>query len=291
MALKLLSLLGVAAFLGVAWACSSHRNRFPWRTVLSGLGLQLAFAWLILLKSFPLEEISTGITEEVYRQRVRELGALNRKEVFTIIIFLLTITLWILEPFIKEWTGGAIDYLEISFVAFTCSCLFFLPGIEVISWQAAEREISWGGIILIVTGLSLGMAIFKTGAAEWIAWTLFGSIGGLHPVAIVFIITLGVSLMKVMFSSNTVTGIIVVPLLIALAGATGISPALLAVPAGITSSLAFILVTSTPTNVIPYSSGYFTIGDMAKAGIWMTIVSSLCVTVSIYLLGTIFKII
>ena len=90
-----------------------------------------------------------------------------------------------------------------------------------------------------------------------------------------------------MFSSNTVTGIIVVPLLIALSKNLGLNPALLAIPAGITSSLAFILVTSTPTNVIPYSSGYFSIGDMARAGVIMTIVSSVCVTMSIYFFGSI----
>ena len=84
--------------------------------------------------------------------------------------------------------------------------VIFVPKNAVM--QAAAEAIESGiPNILIVTGLSLGMAIFKTGAAEWIAWTLFGSIGRLHPVAIVFIITHGVSLMKVMFSSNTVTGI------------------------------------------------------------------------------------
>ena len=82
-----------------------------------------------------------------------------------------------------------------------------------------------------------------------------------------------------------------VPLLIALAQNLNLDPALLGIPAGITSSLAFILVTSTPTNVIPYSSGYFSIGDMAKAGIWMTIVSSLSVTISIYMMGKLFGIV
>ena len=48
MELKLLSLLGMAAFIGVAWVCSLNRKQFPWRTVLSGLGLQFAFAVLIL---------------------------------------------------------------------------------------------------------------------------------------------------------------------------------------------------------------------------------------------------
>jgi len=75
-----------------------------------------------------------------------------------------------------------------------------------------------------------------------------------------------------------VTGAIVVPLLIALAGTLGLDARLVAIPAGITASLAFILVTSTPTNVIPYTAGYFSIGDMVKAGLLMTVVSSACVT-------------
>lgn len=45
---KFLSLLGVVVFIALAWGISLRRDRFPWRTVLTGLGLQLAFAVLIL---------------------------------------------------------------------------------------------------------------------------------------------------------------------------------------------------------------------------------------------------
>jgi len=48
MQLKLISLLGLIAFIGIAWAISSDRKRFPWRAVLWGLGLQLVFGFLIL---------------------------------------------------------------------------------------------------------------------------------------------------------------------------------------------------------------------------------------------------
>jgi CNT family concentrative nucleoside transporter len=48
MQLKLVSLLGLIAFIALAWALSAHRRLFPWRTVLWGLGLQFAFALLIL---------------------------------------------------------------------------------------------------------------------------------------------------------------------------------------------------------------------------------------------------
>jgi CNT family concentrative nucleoside transporter len=42
------SLLGLAAFIGLAWALSLNRRAFPWRTVLSGLALQATLAFLIL---------------------------------------------------------------------------------------------------------------------------------------------------------------------------------------------------------------------------------------------------
>ena len=46
--LKLLSLFGLASFLALAWAISENRKKFPWRTVLSGVGLQIFLGFLIL---------------------------------------------------------------------------------------------------------------------------------------------------------------------------------------------------------------------------------------------------
>ncbi len=48
MLLKLTSLFGLAAFLALAWALSTDRKKFPWRTVISGLLLQFTFGFLIL---------------------------------------------------------------------------------------------------------------------------------------------------------------------------------------------------------------------------------------------------
>jgi CNT family concentrative nucleoside transporter len=46
--LKLISLLGLLAFIGIAWVISTDRRKFPWRTVLWGVALQFCFAILIL---------------------------------------------------------------------------------------------------------------------------------------------------------------------------------------------------------------------------------------------------
>ena len=252
---------------------------------LPGAVLMIPFAWFTLLKMFPLEEVHIETSREEAQSQLSELGTISVKEWLTLGILTLAVILWIGSPLVENLTGGALDYLSISFVALACSCLYFLPGITVISWKKVQEETDWGGIILIMTGLSLGSAIYHTGAAQWLAVIAFAKIGLVHPMLQVFLVVFGVSLMKVAFSSNTVTGVIMVPLMIALSGQLGIDSTILAVPAGITASLAFILVTSTPTNVIPYSSGYFSILDMAKAGLVMTVWSSLCVTASIVIMG------
>jgi CNT family concentrative nucleoside transporter len=48
MHLRFISLLGLISFITLAWLLSYNRRRFPWRTVLWGVGLQFAFAVLIL---------------------------------------------------------------------------------------------------------------------------------------------------------------------------------------------------------------------------------------------------
>ena len=47
MPLKLISLLGVVSFLGLAWAMSSNRRQVPWRVVAWGMGLQLIIGLIV----------------------------------------------------------------------------------------------------------------------------------------------------------------------------------------------------------------------------------------------------
>ena len=72
MLLKTISLLGLAAFVVFAWLLSNNRRHFPWRTVLSGLGLQFAFA-LFILKTGAGLAIFGGV-----RNAVKRLGDLAR---------------------------------------------------------------------------------------------------------------------------------------------------------------------------------------------------------------------
>jgi len=79
MILKLISLLGLAAFLAFAWGLSTDRKRFPWRTVISGVLLQFVFGFLIL-KTGPGQAFFKGFADAV--SRVLDYAAEGSKFVF-----------------------------------------------------------------------------------------------------------------------------------------------------------------------------------------------------------------
>ncbi len=248
-----------------------------------GAMIMLPLGWFLLTKIFPPEfkEIPTSL--DSIRKELSELGPLNTREIKTLVVFLTMVTLWIGSGPISALVGFP---LPEAYVAFGGFALLFLPGLRVFpNWDEAGKCISWGGLVLIAGGIAAGMMLSKTGAARYIAWGLLSDIGTFHPILRVLAVVALVEVLKIFFSSNSVTGAVVVPLIIALAMEIGMNPWILAGPAGIATSMAFIMVTSSPTNVIPYSSGYFTIPDFAKAGIIMTIVAILSVTLSVAIFG------
>jgi sodium-dependent dicarboxylate transporter 2/3/5 len=224
---------------------------------------------------------------EDVKRGMKEQGPLTKKEKWTILIFGVTIATWITSPIISDLTGGTVK-IPMQAVALGGALLLFFPGVEIFSWREAQEDVDWGGIMLICAGIALGMVVYHTGAARWLSWVLLGPVVQLPGVIRVFAIVIVVSLLHMAFSSNTVTGTIIIPLLIALATDLGIHPWIICAPAAFTASLAFILVTETPTNIIPYSAGYFSIKDMAKAGVIMTVAAAICVSVSILVMGKIF---
>lgn len=238
--------------------------------------------WGVLLLFFPPEMRFLKKSRVDLKKEFKEFPPMDREEKVTLGVFLFTAVTWIATPWLEKISGISIP---ISMPLVVSVTVFFLPGISSIGWKEVEREISWNSILLIVTGISIGMSLYTTGAAEWLALALLGGIGNVHPFVQVFAVVIIVSILKVTFSSNTVTATIIIPILIALAENLGIPPLVIIIPAGLTSSMAFILVTSTPTNVIPYSAGYFSIRDMALSGTVFTIIGSAVVSISIYVIG------
>jgi sodium-dependent dicarboxylate transporter 2/3/5 len=254
-----------------------------WMTYGVPAGLLILFpTWGVLMLFFKPEMKRLAKTKAELQAEYDALPPMSREEKVTLVIFLLTVFLWLTTPLYERWLGISIP---ISMPVLLTAALFFFPGIGRISWKHVEEEISWSSILLIVSGISLGMMLYQTGAAEWLAVLFLGGLGPLHPFLQVLLVVLIVSFIKIFLSSNTVTATIIIPIMITLSVALGIDTLSITVPAALTTSMAFILVTSTPTNVIPYTAGYFSIRDMAVSGVVMTLVAAPIVGATIYVVG------
>ena len=133
--------------------------------------LMIPCGWRLLLRAFPpeLDRLPIGDTE--IQERIAALGSPSRLEIWTLAVFAGTIAVWLSTPLLAAWTGGRI-HPPAQAVALGGGLLLFLPGLSVLRWKEAQRDMDWGGVILIVAGLSLGVMVFDTGAARWLAQVL-----------------------------------------------------------------------------------------------------------------------
>ena len=238
--------------------------------------------WAVLMLMFRPEISHLKKTREEMHEEYRKLPAMGREERVTLWLFTLTVALWLGSPLLESVLGISIP---ISMPVLLTASIFFFPGVSETAWSSVEKDISWSSIVLILSGISLGMMLYETGAAEWLAVATLGGIAGLHPFLLVLLVVLIVSFIKIFLSSNTVTATIMIPIMITLAGAVGLDALSVTMPAAITASMAFIMVTSSPTNVIPYTAGYFTIRDFAVGGVIVSAVIAPIVAAVIYVVG------
>ena len=167
--------------------------------------LLLPAAWAVILLFFPPERPRLKKSREEIRTEAKSHAPATRDEKAVGIVFLFTIILWMVSPFISRLLGTKIP---ISMGALVAVVLLFAPGVLSYKWKDIEKDIDWSGILLIATGISLGTTLYKTGAAGWIATVILGGIGSLPVFWRITAVVFGVFSIKVVFSSNTLTGTI-----------------------------------------------------------------------------------
>jgi len=278
--------LGRAMMLAVAWGCAfggvatpiatganlialNYLEKFSGIVVSFGqwmlIGIPIcvtliAIGWLILTR--PLKSSKPLDTDE-------EQLSFGPREKRLVIIFSCAIIMWVLGGFLE---------LNSHHIALLAALGMFLPGINIVEWKKAIQSINWDSILLICAGVLIGDILYSSGVAETLARLLF--VPQLLKSGLFLrsaYIVLSVSVLKILFSSNTVTGVVLVPIMISLASTYELPTWGLVAPCIFSSALSLIVISSSPVNVIPYSAKTFTPKDMLKYGSLMTLCASMII--------------
>ena len=248
--------------------------------------LFLPLTWLWLTKiAFPLEiqSIPGGATR--IQAELDKLGPMTTPEKRVAVVFGITACAWTFRPLWTAWipTGSFITDSTIAMMA--TIVLFLTPagsGERLLNWEWASR-LPWNVLLLFGGGFSLAAGFERNGLSAWVGDQLHVFAQLPLPLFIVIVVVLIVTLTE--FASNTASTAMSIPILAATATSMGLSPLVLAIPATVAASCAFMLPAATPPNAIVFGTGYFTVPQMVKAGIGVNLIGVILVSLLTLLLA------
>ncbi|MGA0265964.1 MAG: SLC13 family permease [Lysobacterales bacterium] len=171
---------------------------------------------------------------------------------------------------------AATGYLPIHISALLGCFVMIITG--CLSWRDATQALSTQVILIIVASLALGVALMRTGGADYLAQVFLFSTMGMSPV---WVLSLLMLLMAVLTNivSNNAAAVIGTPIAISIASELGLplEPFVLAVLFG--ANLSFVTPMAYKTNLLVMNAGGYKFGDFMRVGIPLTVMMWLLLTI------------
>ena len=236
----------------------------------------LAIIYLLLTRVlFRNENIKFKSSSQLISNKLNELGKLSKKEIHVLIIFGITVFLWIFRTLINKLIPGF--KLSDTIISVGCAIsLFAIPSKFskpqfILNWNDT-KNLAWGILILFGGGLALAKGMSETGIVSLITDSIAGA-----NLNIIITVSLLITMMLFMteLMSNVALVAVLAPVMAGIAIGLEIPILHLLIPITMASSCAFMLPMATPPNAIVFASGYVKVSEMVRAGILINILSIL----------------
>lgn len=143
--------------------------------------------------------------------------------------------------------------------------------------------VSWDVIFLLAGVIPLGIAMSKSGAADWLGSLLAMHAGDWHPVFILMALYLVTTLLTEVVSNNA-SVVILVPVAISLGSLLGLDPFPLVLAVMFAASTSFLSPIGYQTNAMIYGTGVYRFTDFAKVGAPLNLLLMVVTSISIWIL-------
>ncbi|WP_062515648.1 SLC13 family permease [Halobacillus sp. KGW1] len=174
----------------------------------------------------------------------------------------------------KAWTAllslvGMIGLVTMNalsmFTAMSILVVFYLL-CKIVTPDEAKQNVQFHVLLLIASAFGIGQALFKTGAAEWVAGGLirlsdpFGIFGAL---VLLYVLT---ALFTEMITNNA-AAVLMFPIAVEAANRLGVEPMAFVILVTIGASASFLSPIGYQTNLIVYGPGGYRFKDYLKVGL------------------------
>lgn len=234
----------------------------------------LTVIYFVLVKwMFPNKQLEFPASKDVINSELKKLGPTSKKEKVVLVIFAITVFLWIFRTLINSvFPSIGLSDTVISMIA--AVSLFAVPynlkkGDFILKWKDTEK-LAWGILVLFGGGLALANGMATTGIVTTVTEAISNS-----NINIFFTVSLLILLMLFMteLMSNVALITVLAPIVAGIAIGLNIPMLHILIPVTMASSCAFMLPMATPPNAIVFASGYIKVKQMARVGIILNLIA------------------
>lgn len=238
--------------------------------------IMLISTYFVLVKiMFPCKGIAFAASSGVISDELKKLGKISKEEKRVLLIFFITVLLWITRTLInKIFPDLKLNDTIISLigaVALFAIPLNFKKPSFILKWDDTQK-LSWGILLLFGGGLALANGMKESGLVDLITASIAN--GGLNVILVVVLLILLMIFMTELMSNVALVSVLA-PVVAGIAIGMEIPILNLLIPVTIASSCAFMLPMATPPNAIVFASGYIKVSQMVKAGILLNVIGAI----------------
>jgi sodium-dependent dicarboxylate transporter 2/3/5 len=238
--------------------------------------IMIALSYITLVHLiFPSKGLNFTASKEVIKNELEKLGPTAPKEKMVLVIFGVTVSLWIFRTLINAALPN-LGLTDTMISIFAAIALFSIPfnlkkGDFILQWKDTEK-LAWGILILFGGGLALANGMSVTGIVDRVSQAIAAGNFSVSMTAGLLIVLM---LFMTELMSNVALVAVLAPVVAGIAIGLGIPIVYLLIPVTMASSCAFMLPMATPPNAIVFASGFIEVKDMVKAGIILNLVAVL----------------
>ncbi|TFH65354.1 MAG: SLC13/DASS family transporter [Gemmatimonadales bacterium] len=220
--------------------------------------LMTMLLWGFFMLWFPPEQKTIpGLRERVIRLN-QSLGPVRREEILAVVVVMSAVAALGLRSFFP-----ALALIDKSAIILLPTILLFL--FKVLSLDDLEGT-SWNIVFLFGGAMSIGLCLWQTGAASWLAIHWLTLFEGAHWLVFVLGMAAFVLVMT-NFIMNVAAIAISMPVALVMAPYLGVAPEVILFASLVTAGMPFLLLVGAAPNAIAYASGQFTPKEFFTAGI------------------------
>jgi sodium-dependent dicarboxylate transporter 2/3/5 len=227
--------------------------------------VMLPISSFIIVKMFKPEQLNMEVTEILKIEGEEAKISIVEKKVLVIVGIMLV--LWISSTWIPAF--------NVTIVAIAGLIAFFLPGINILSWDEFSKEVGWDAILMIGGVTSIGAAVVASGLSGWFINSVLQSLAGMNIFVLTGLVGMIINLLHLVLPIGPALVAVSIQPLADFSILSGISPATFAVMTAFMAGCCMLL----PLDAVPlitYNKKYYSMGDMFKSGfvvsfIWVII--------------------